>query len=88
MGCLILITKVQKICDCCRKPVAERLGFFNWRLIRGYLTVSMKDIVNTVDLVDGLPCTFDTTTDLHYCKDCWNTAIKNLVMQGGQCRHD
>jgi hypothetical protein len=73
-----LIARAQKICDCCRKPVAEKVGFCNWKLIRGYLTVRMKDAVSGIDPVDGLPCITDTTTDLHYCKQCWNTAIKNI----------
>lgn len=83
-----MITKPQKICDCCKKPVAEKVGFCNWRLIRGYLTVRRKDIVSTIDPVDGLPCTYDATTDLHYCKDCWNAVLKNLVAQGAKRRHD
>lgn len=75
-----MITRPQKICDCCKKPVAEKIGFFNWRLIRGYLTVRMKDLVSVVDPVDGLPCVMDTATDLHYCKDCWSAIMKKVLM--------
>lgn len=78
MGCFVLITKVQKICDCCGKPVAEKAGFCSWRLIRAYITVRLKDAVSTIDPVDGLPCFIATNTKLHCCKQCWNIMVKNI----------
>ena len=78
MGCFVLITKVQKICDCCGKPVAEKVGFCNWRLIRAYLTMRMKDSVYSVDPVDGLPCLADTAIDIHCCRQCWKLIVKNI----------
>ena len=88
MGCFILITRPHKICDCCRKPVAEKVCFCFWKNICGYTTIRKTDIITTVDPVDGIPCTFDATTDLHYCKDCWNAVVKNLAVQEDWCHHD
>ena len=77
MGCAILIIKSQKICDCCKKPVAEKNCF--WRNIDGYVTIRKTDLVSAIDFEDGLPYVYDVKSNLHYCKQCWSSIIKKIL---------
>lgn len=73
-----MITRPQKICDCCNRPVAERIGFCFWKAICSYTTVRSTAITTVLDPVDGIPYTFDAKVDKHYCKGCWNDIIDNI----------
>jgi hypothetical protein len=69
-----LITKPQKSCDGCRKVVA--IKYARWNTVGDYITVRADD-------VPGYICPEATTirSELHYCKDCWNNILNNIVVQ-------
>ena len=77
MGCFILITRPQKICDGCKKVVA--IKYTRWNTVEDYVTVRTDD-------VPGYACCEASTipSELHYCKSCWNKIVNNIVTEEAQ----
>jgi hypothetical protein len=67
-----MVVLTSKHCDGCLEKVATK-NWFLWHTVKNYITIRGDEVPTYVNYEDPT-----TPVRLHYCKDCWNTIVKQL----------